>query len=577
MKLWTSSKAWREASEECSLLMRLIEKEINEELVSANFQMDGVDQWSVITIILPDDILGTFGCDEVQRFHRKRKDFEFGLRIDYQAFMKSDYPGKAQLIFDMLFRSIDIMATKKIPQPQIDALKRACIKVLEKVKQIGDLKKVCLDMFEKIKAEGLEKNKAKALEKAKAETPEKLKANELHTSFLESKTVMKTIMISSFEDLCKIGKEAAYPLDGNYELTSNIDASGSKQMNSGQGFEPIGSCILGEWGNIVLETPFAGIFNGKGFFINELYIARPKSDCVGLFGYTGMGAQIVHTHLVANVSGRDRVGALVGSNNMCLITECSAVVEVNGAANVGGLVGSNAMGIITKCRSEGHINGKDGAGGLVAFNKGIVDACYAIGKVNGITDTGGLVGFNAGIITKCYATAEVIGRDADIGGLAGVNINSTISNCYATGDVEGKEFVGGLVGGNSSGTITECYSIGKVKGKDNTGGLVGDNKSWRKHTDGTVSDCYWDIATSGLTTSDGGIGKKTVQMKEKDTYKDWNFRDTWQMEEHDAYPSLRILPRPLSAAGKISLKPSVHDNEISPICFLKKLFSRLNQ
>ena len=39
------------------------------------------------------------------------------------------------------------------------------------------------------------------------------------------------------------------------------------------------------------------------------------------------------------------------------------------------------------------------------------------------------------------------------------------------------------------------------------GGLVGDN------SEGTVNDSLWDIQTSGQTTSDGGTGKTTTEMK----------------------------------------------------------------
>jgi hypothetical protein len=64
----------------------------------------------------------------------------------------------------------------------------------------------------------------------------------------------------------------------------------------------------------------------------------------------------------------------------------------------------------------------------------------------------------------------------------GSNNDGTITDCYATGSVEGGfdtncgNTTGGLVGYNyKNGTITDCYATGKVTGGDDTGGLVGCN------------------------------------------------------------------------------------------------------
>jgi hypothetical protein len=59
---------------------------------------------------------------------------EYRLRIDYHAFLNSDDLGKAQLFFNMLLRSVDAMAAKKIPKTKIDILKEVCLKSAEKVK-----------------------------------------------------------------------------------------------------------------------------------------------------------------------------------------------------------------------------------------------------------------------------------------------------------------------------------------------------------------------------------------------------------------------------------------------------------
>jgi hypothetical protein len=130
----------------------------------------------------------------------------------------------------------------------------------------------------------------------------------------------------------------------------------------------------------------------------------------------------------------------------------------------------------------------------------------------------------------------------------------TISNCYSTSRVSGGTFVGGLAGQNGSqglfwpspwiaGTILNCYSTGSVSGGDfEVGGLVGHN--W----EGKVTNSFWDIQTSGRTTSDGGTAKTTVQMQTRSTFTDagWDFvgesvngtDDIWWILEGRSYPRL---------------------------------------
>ena len=91
----------------------------------------------------------------------------------------------------------------------------------------------------------------------------------------------------------------------------------------------------------------------------------------------------------------------------------------------------------------------------------------------------------------------------------------TITNSYATGNVNGSKYVGGLVGENDS-TIINSYSTGRVSGTSYVGGLVG--RSYR----GITTKSFWDIETSGQSTSAGGIGITSVEMKQLSTFSSWN-------------------------------------------------------
>ncbi len=160
---------------------------------------------------------------------------------------------------------------------------------------------------------------------------------------------------------------------------------------------------------------------------------------------------------------------------------------------------------------------------------GGADSCYL----------GSLCGENGyGTITNCYAAGSVTGDD-HLGGLCGYNYG-TITNCYAAGSVTGDDHLGGLCGYNK-GTITNCYAAGSVTGDEDLGGLCGRN--WY----GTITNCFWDVETSGVGIEGddnyGATGKTTEQMQMESTFTDanWDFDvvPDWHMPfEATGYPML---------------------------------------
>lgn len=87
--------------------------------------------------------------------------------------------------------------------------------------------------------------------------------------------------------------------------------------------------------------------------------------------------------------------------------------------------------------------------------------------------------------------------------------------------------------GHNNGTIANSYAAGSVQGVYSVGGLVGYNDY------GTTTSSYWDIQKSGITTSSGGTGKTTAQMKQQATFIGWDFTNTWAIDEEKSYPYLR--------------------------------------
>ena len=316
----------------------------------------------------------------------------------------------------------------------------------------------------------------------------------------------------------KLSSMATSPYTG-YELMNNLDfdnVGGSPSIWSenctdgacqtatavdGDNADKVGWAPLGDNSNTYTAT-----FDGRGRTISNLYINRPSTSDVGLFGVLGTGGNVRN------------LGIEGGS--------------LSGASSVGGLVGSNI---------------------------GAISACYATGDASGSSLVGGLVGNNGGTISACYATGDATGTGNTVGGLVGNN-EGTISACYATRDASGSSLVGGLVG-NNLGTIIACYATGDATGTgSNVGGLVGNNS-------GTVTNSYFESDVSNRPALDSHA-KTTTELQtptaygtSTDIYANWNIDvddglavgvddgtaagdpgtdDPWDFGTSDQYPALKV-------------------------------------
>lgn len=337
----------------------------------------------------------------------------------------------------------------------------------------------------------------------------------------------------------------ALDLSACYELANNIDASGTSGWNLGAGFDPVGENT----------NEFSGNFDGKGYIISDLFINRPTEWYVGLFGKTlihNPGTYIRNVGLTdVDITGAEYAnGSLIGFHDGDAqdISDCytTGVVETsaNGPQLHGGFMGYNGSSITdcyTTCDVTATPTGPNTVwecGGFTGLNDGDLTRCYATGDVTATCgDASEVGGFSGGVdngtISQCFATGNVsvavTGGDAQyVAGFIGDNSSLHTLNCYARGNVTVTatgtiDCVGGFIGYNFCFTnpVDNCYSTGAVSATGtNIGGFCGEN-------DSTISNCFWDTQTSGQSSSDGGTGKTTAQMKTKSTFTDagWDFVD----------------------------------------------------
>ncbi len=255
------------------------------------------------------------------------------------------------------------------------------------------------------------------------------------------------------------------------------------------------------------------------------------------------------------------IGGLFGECFGAQVTNCTAAGLVTaecdgGSVNLGagGFVGNGAgASLYDGCIATGDVvvkvntTGDIWVGGFAGVSTASADfeTCFAYGDAtfSSATATNAYVGGFAGQTSEdhdqCGAEGDVENASTDAtvnfsGGFAGSS-TADINNCYARGKVcedgigHAGANIGGFFGYYNTGTIDDCYSSGAVYATGaptNGGGFMGVDAG------GTETNCFWDMDTSGWTTSAGDeTGEDTADMKTESTFTDagWDFDAVWQL------------------------------------------------
>jgi len=245
-------------------------------------------------------------------------------------------------------------------------------------------------------------------------------------------------------------------LDKHFKQIANIAFNqadfeeGGDFYNEGEGWVPIGTNY---------ELSFRGVYNGYGHTISNLYINRPNTDNIGLFGFVG------HAHI----------------SNLGLID-----VDITGHNVVGGFVGYCVFSSIERCYSAGNVIGSYTVGGFVGYVVGNMSNNYSTGSVSG-------VGY--------------------VGGFAGSVDEGTISYSYSTSSVSGNWIVGGFVG---DGQAPNCFWDKETSGRETSAGGTGKTTAEMK-TQSTFTDWDFQDVWSIKSVSAGATSYPYLRAIEYDT------------------------------------------------------------
>ncbi|MBR6083214.1 MAG: hypothetical protein IKP62_09870, partial [Salinivirgaceae bacterium] len=324
------------------------------------------------------------------------------------------------------------------------------------------------------------------------------------------------------------GKEENAPLltDGWYEISNSTELYWfAARVNSG--YNNINGRLVADIvvNDSVLKAD--GTLNGDGSsFTTWTPIGTNSYYYDGTFdgqNHTVSGLYFNNTSDNAYPNGGMYIG-LFGCVNSPTIKNVSVVDSYFKASRfVGGIVGYvNSSAKITNCHNAATIyadyGSDDYAGGICGYDwYATIDGCSNTGFIScRYTSVGGICGYSAySTIKNSYNSGKIYadainnaGNVSCAGGIVGwMNNSKTITNCYNTGEVEGRGYrVGGICGAatNANNKITNCFSTGTVKGNYNAGAIVGYNS-------GTLTNCFYlpGNATDGANVEQFGVGNGT--------------------------------------------------------------------
>ncbi|MFJ5714062.1 metallophosphoesterase [Neobacillus sp. NPDC093127] len=310
-----------------------------------------------------------------------------------------------------------------------------------------------------------------------------------------------TVKIGTANELDALSKgfgTSAYPIDGKYVLTADIDLSNVPFSAIGGGTTP---------------TPFLGTFNGNGYTISNMRI-ESNNNSTGFFAYIGTGGRVANLKLVnVDITGNNSTGAIAGTSTGT-IENVYVDGKVTGGSNIGGIAGTLHAGTLQNSKVHADIHGNT-VGGL-------------IGSTN----------FNASgspLTVKDEKTGNVILNNVVMGSVTG-----------------GNDYSGAVVGdmGGSSGALLQTLNGNMVANEVNgvtPGKIAGYWSGSRPIIEKDQMNYYNSdkLSTSGLPSGivPAFAGKTASDFTKKATFEalGWDFKDVWDWDATNNVPVPRVI------------------------------------
>lgn len=106
MKLWIGAEMDADVADSFRVVRNRVESAVNGVIMAKSYDLP-LNSWDCIAIVRDDEHF-----TEIVRYSPKRRDMDFRLRIDHTEFKVANPQQQATMIFNMLRRSLDLLAVK---------------------------------------------------------------------------------------------------------------------------------------------------------------------------------------------------------------------------------------------------------------------------------------------------------------------------------------------------------------------------------------------------------------------------------------------------------------------------------
>ena len=352
----------------------------------------------------------------------------------------------------------------------------------------------------------------------------------------------------------------------------------------------IGYCSNTNITSCVFKGKITGARNIGGIcgLINNYYSNMTISDC--------------HSHCQISSNSRNdepckNVGGICGSisyftiysegNSTITISGCYSHININNGDFIGGICGrvninENCSLAIYDCHSYNHIKGYE-IGGICGPIEGdckyiTISGCYSHNHIQ-IDRNGNFGGICSAIscdsekesnisVSNSYSGGECIGEnngragDPKFGGIVGYADNININKCYSNySTITNGDLIGGIFGGGTDrygedvldvkiqNNVSINRKMASLNPEENTMYRIGNHcKTINNNLAYTFTQMFYGAVKQPIPddSDENGTNTGLSTLKLQATYEglDWDFADTWQIEETESFPYFKNQTAP---------------------------------
>lgn len=342
-------------------------------------------------------------------------------------------------------------------------------------------------------------------------------------------------LISRIEHLVWMGENIRNVAEKNFKMTADIDASETKSWNNSRGFLPIG--YVNEKEKAYSCFPFRGTFDGGGHTISNLFIDR-KEQPAALFARIGTPLKKFDfsTNVLENIARSPKDFATV--KDLALVN-----CDFFGKDLAAGLACNIDFALIKRVYVSGVLKSeKNVAGFTMTCNNSCLEECEAdIEFRNRYCNAAGCFFSSQNTVLKNYLSKGSFQYSADYYDQSRVSTGYSARTYRKAGrSKKGPDLCTIAILGGGDPYLKNCLVLNSLLTDRRKSSI-----SLFPKPENVLNSFYSGENVKETLNDNNKIGISNEKLKRKETYKDWDFENIWEMEDGADYPKLRNIEKML--------------------------------